>query len=175
MKYKIDTKNIKVTNAIAGVINGAFETGLNPEWYWIESLNKNGFLNAAFADGEDDLTTCYTPNGHRPKVDWSIRGCLIDIDNFSGCVDGEPLDEERATEIITVTPDYAVEMWNKFAQDEKQKHLRPKADAYLRYLIALGEGDSEYAQKILFEQYEPDGVHDDALAQYLFAGDVIFG
>ena len=55
MKYQIDINNIKVTNAIASVINGAFETGLNPAWFEVKSLSKGGFLDAARKAGDDRM------------------------------------------------------------------------------------------------------------------------
>ena len=160
MKYDINLNNIKVTNAVASLINSAFETGLNPSWYYVESLNKDGFLDAAFEEGG-----LKTPSGKPAKTTWSFTGCLVDCDD----------PDEQVTEPITVTAAYAVNQWIHMAKNYKTTYLALKADAYLRMLMALDEGKDDVAEHILFNQYEPDGVHDDALTQYIFATDVVFG
>jgi hypothetical protein len=150
----IDLDNIKVTNAIASVVNSAFETGLNPAWYEVESLNKDGFLDAAFEDMEP-------PSGKPQKTNWTLKVRL----NYDG----------YKSKWKYITPDSCVNSWLKMKDDPKLKFLNTKADAYLRYLAALSQGKEEVADKILFDEYEPDGVHDDALAQYAVADDVVFG
>lgn len=160
MKYDINLNNIKVTNAVASLINSAFETGLNPAWYWVDSLNKDGFLDAAFEDSNLE-----TPSGKPAKTNWSFTGCLVDCDD----------PDEQVTEPITVTAAYAVNQWIQMAKKYKVTHLALKADAYLRYLMALDEGRNDIAEDILMKQYEPDGIHDDALTQYIFASEVVFG
>ena len=67
----VDENNILVTNAVASVINSAFETGIAPENYYVKSLNEGGFLDAAFADSDMD-----TPSGKPAKADWTIVGKL---------------------------------------------------------------------------------------------------
>lgn len=160
MKYDINLNNIKVTNAVASLINSAFETGLNPAWYYVESLNKDGFLDAAFEDSNLE-----TPSGNPAKTTWSFTGCLVDCDD----------PDEQVTEPITVTAAYAVNQWIHMAKNYRVTHLALRADAYLRYLMAIDENNEVKAEHILMIQYEPDGVHDDALTQYIFATDVIFG
>lgn len=156
MEYDINLNSLKVTNAIAGVINGAFETGLNPAWFQVETLNADGFLDAAFDDG--DLKT---PSGKPAKIDWTLK-VRLNYDSYK-------------SKWVTLTPAHAVKQWIKFAKDKESQFLRTRADAYLRYLVALSKNDDHYADTILFDQYEPDGVHDDALAQYAIAGEVVFG
>jgi hypothetical protein len=163
--HTINLGNIKVTNAIASLINSAFETGLNPAWYEVESLNDNGFLDASFEDSNLE-----TPSKKPAKTDWSVKVRLVDDD-------GDPVDDMDYT---VVTPALACQRLNKMANDTKLKFLRSKADAFLRYLVALDEATQlgrgmDYAEQILFDEYEPDGVHDDALTQYIVFGDVIFG
>ena len=161
MNYTIDTNNIIVTNAIAGLINSAFETGLNPAWFQVDSLNANGFLDAAFADGDLE-----TPSKKPATTNWSVKVRLWDEDNDEAIND---------LDFTTVTAEFAVKRLNEMSNDKKTSFLRGKADAFLRYLVALQEGDNDMAERILFDQYEPDGVHDDALTQYIVFGDVIFG
>jgi hypothetical protein len=156
MEYSINLNSLKVTNAIAGVINGAFETGINPAWFQVESLSKDGFLDAAFADG--DLTT---PSGQPAKINWTLK-VRLNYDSYK-------------SKWVTLTPSLAVEQWIKLAKDKNSEFLRTRADAYLRYLVALSNDDADLAETILFDQYEPDGVHDDALAQQAIAGEVVFG
>jgi hypothetical protein len=153
INYTIDLENIKVTNAIASVVNSAFETGLNPAWFEVESLNKDGFLDAAF---ETD-----TPSGKEPKINWTLKVRL-------NC-------EGTKTKWRYITPESCVNSWLKMKDDTNLKFLNTKADAYLRYLAALSAGKDKVADAILFDEYEPDGVHDDALAQYAVADEVIFG
>jgi hypothetical protein len=150
----IDLSNIKVTNAIASVVNGAFETGICPEWFEVVSLNKDGFLDAAF----DDMDP---PSGKPQKTDWTLKVRL----NYEG----------YKSKWKVITPESCVQSWLKMKADPSLKFLNTKADAYLRYLVALSEGKAEVADRILMDEYEPDGVHDDALAQYAVADDVVFG
>ena len=152
----IDLTNIKVTNAIASVVNAAFETGLNPAWFEVERLNADGFLDAAFADGDME-----TPSKKPAKLDWTLKVRLNE--------DGYESDWK------VITPASCVESWEKMSDDTSLKNLSRRANAYIRYLKALSKGDEDAAEHILFNEYEPDGVHDDALAQYAVADDVIFG
>lgn len=159
MKYEIDINNIKVTNAIAIVINGAFETGIIPEWFEVKSLSKGGFLDAAFA-GPD----CSETASGKPAIkDWVIEGRL----NCDGYL----------SEWTKVTPALAVKEWVKYVETTQDKFLPTKVDAYLRYLAALSESKDQVAKNILMDEYKPDGVHDDALAQIVFSNGegVVFG
>lgn len=153
----IDLDNIKVTNAIAGVVNGAFETGINPAWFEVKSLSKDGFLDAAFADGDLD-----TPSGKPAKTNWTLEARLNDQEGYK-------------SKWVVLTPEHCVKQWVKMSTDKDLKFLDKKAKAYLDYLVALSDGLEDKAESILFDQYEPDGVHDDALAQYAIAGEVVFG
>ena len=152
----IDLTNIKVTNAIASVVNAAFETGLNPAWFEVERLNADGFLDAAFADGDME-----TPSKKPAKLNWTLKVRLNE--------DGYESDWK------VITPASCVESWEKMSDDPKLNNLSSRANAYIRYLKALSKGEATKAEHILLNDYEPDGVHDDALAQYAVAGDVIFG
>lgn len=152
----IDLDNIKVTNAIAGIINSAFETGLNPAWFEVKSLSKGGFLDAAFADGD-----MKTPSGKPAIKNWTLEARLNE-DGYK-------------SEWVTLTPELAVKRWVAMSTDKELKVLDKKAKAFLDYLVALSAGLDEKAESILFDEYEPDGVHDDALAQYAIAEEVVFG
>jgi hypothetical protein len=159
-KLKIDLNNIKVTNAIASVINGAFETGLNPAWFKVESLNKGGFLDASFADSELD-----TPSGKPPRTDWTLRACLYDDDS-----------EEEVTKWVDLTPAIAVERWEAYVSTDKKSALKANVLAYLIYLQLLSiDAEESFRDKVLFDWYNPDGVHDDAMGQIAVGKDVIFG
>ena len=162
MKFEIDLNNIKVTNAIAGLINSAFETGLNPAWYQVESLNKDGFHDAAFAE-----SNLKTPSGKPPRTNWSVKVRLYDEDA------DEPYENLDYT---VVTPQLAVERWIHFANAVHPSHLVKKAGAFLYYLELLSRNaDKKYLDYALLNQYEPDGVTDDAMVQYILASEVIFG
>jgi hypothetical protein len=161
MKYEIDINNIKVTNAIASVINGAFETGINPAWFEVKSLSKGGFLDAAFAGPE-----CGETASGKPAIkDWVVEGRL-------NC-------EGYKSKWTKVTPALAVDEWVKYVETTKDKFLPTKVDAYLRYLDYLSkpDHDEERLDNILMQEYEPDGVHDDAMAQIVFSNGegVVFG
>lgn len=153
----IDLDNIKVTNAIASVINSAFETGLNPAWFQVKSLSKGGFLDAAFAD-----SNLATPSGKPATKDWTLEARLNDQEGYR-------------SKWVTLTPELAVKRWVAMSNDPKLKFLDKKAKAYIDYLVALSQGLDDKAESILFDEYEPDGVHDDALAQYAIAEEVVFG
>jgi len=152
----IDLDNIKVTNAIASVINSAFETGLNPAWFEVKSLSKGGFLDAAFADGDME-----TPSRKPAIKNWTLEARL----NSDG----------YKSKWVTLTPELAVKRWIAMSTDPELKVLDKKARAYINYLVALSQGLNDKAESILFDEYEPDGVHDDALAQYAIAEEVVFG
>lgn len=158
MKYEIDLANIKVTNAIASVINSAFETGINPAWFQVKSLNKGGFLDAAFADGEMD-----TPSGKPASTEWVVEYRM-------NC-------EGTKTPWVKVTPAVAVEKWTHYLATTKDKFLPTKVHAYLHYLDYMSQKDFDpvVLDNILFNDYEPDGVHDDAMAQIATSGEVMFG
>lgn len=150
----IDLDNIKVTNAIASVVNSAFETGINPAWFEVESLNKDGFLDAAFDDMEP-------PSGKPQRTNWTLKARLNE-DGYK-------------SKWKVLTAESCVQSWIKMKDDPELKFLNTKADAYLRFLSALSAGKADVAENILFHEYDPDGVHDDALAQYAIAGEVVFG
>lgn len=153
----IDLDNIKVTNAIASVVNSAFETGINPAWFEVHSLNKGGFLDAAFADSGLE-----TPSKKEATTNWTLKARLNDQEGYT-------------SKWVVLTPEHCVQKWIQMANDKKLNFLDTKARAYLQYLSLLSDGLDEKADKVLMNDYEPDGVHDDAMAQYAIAGEVVFG
>ena len=161
MKYQIDINNIKVTNAIASVINGAFETGINPAWFEVKSLSKGGFLDAAFSGPSLDATA----SGKPAIKDWVVEGRL-------NC-------EGHKSKWTKVTPQLAVDEWTKYVETTEDKFLPSKVEAYLKYLDYMSKpnADEDRLDSILMDEYEPDGVHDDAMAQIVFSNGegVIFG
>ena len=150
----VDENNILVTNAVASVINSAFETGIAPENYHVKSLNEGGFLDAAFADSDMD-----TPSGKPAKADWTIVGKL------------------EGYKWTTLTPKLALERWVAYAGNrESNEFSRTKVGMYLTYLAMLSNGFSkDSCDDFLMNMYEPDGVHDDFMAQVAFAEDVVYG
>ena len=151
----IDLDNIKVTNAIASVVNSAFEmaTGRNPAWFEFESLNEDGFLDAAFED--------MGPTSGKPqKTNWTLRVRL----NYDG----------HQSEWRVITPESCIQSWIKMKDDPEFELLNRAADEYLRYLSALSSGNAEVANKIFVHEYDPTPVHDDALAQYAVADEILF-
>jgi hypothetical protein len=160
MPPKVDTNDIRVTNAIASVINGAFETGINPAWFEVESLSKGGFLDAAFAGPDLDATA----SGKPAIKDWTLKARL-NYDSFK-------------SKWVTLTPEVVVERWSKYAFGRKSggddNIARNKVMEYLMYLSLLSL-DADRADDYMMDTYEPDGVHDDFMAQVAIAEEVIFG
>lgn len=157
--------NPLVSAAVASVINSAFETGLNPAWFQVDSLNRDGFLDAAFASGLGGKLDA-TASGKPLRVDWKLRGRLNE-DGYKS-----PWRE--------VTAEFAIAQWARMARGECSAEgtlgcMQEKAAAYLKYLRLLDRGEFAEADEVLFDEYEPDGIHDDALAQYVFADAVVFG
>jgi hypothetical protein len=161
-KIKLTTDKQKVINAIASIINSAFETGINPAWFEVESLNKGGFLDSAFAHGDMD-----TPSG-KPAGYWTLRARL------NGYQVAE--DEEADSPWVTLTPDIVLERWYSFmnTSDEDRVGARRIVQAYLNYLEAVDTGDEELAEAI-FDDQQFDGVSDDGVAQIAIGEDWIFG
>lgn len=160
LKLLADLGNIRVTNFIASTINSAFETGIAPQNYTVESLNKDGFLDAAFA--ESDLPT---PSGKPAKVDWSLRVMLEDCP------------------WVTLTPDKALKnIVKKMVKDSGSGDVNgdfstQKCHDFLlciNYLSSKPFNEDQF-DDLLMNTYEPDGVHDDMIAQASIAGEVIFG
>jgi hypothetical protein len=161
-KIKLTTDKQNVINAIAVIINSAFETGINPAWFEVDSLNKGGFLDAAFEEGN-----MQTPSG-KPAGYWTIRARL------NG--DGVAEDEEADSPWITLTPDIALERWYSFMDksDEHSAGARRVVQSYLNYLEAIDKGDKALAESI-FDEHQFDGVSDDGMAQIAIGEDWIFG
>lgn len=159
MKIKIDTNNINVTNAIAGLINSAFETGINPAWFKVRSLKAGGFLDAAFADGE-----LPTPSGEKPRTDWTLGACLYDDDA-----------QENVTAWVELTPEIAVDRWTAYVSTGENAFTQ-RVFAFLVYLHLLSvRGSGDLSETVLMEWYEPDGCHDDAMAQIAIGENIVFG
>jgi hypothetical protein len=158
LPISIDTNNIRVTNAVASVINGAFETGINPAWFEVKSLNKGGFLDAAFADGEME-----TPSKKPATTQWTLEARL-NYDSFK-------------SKWVTLTAEEAVKRWVKYAMGGKNGEFglsNQKVFDFLMYLSMLPKNPDK-ANDFMMDTYEPDGVHDDFMAQVAIAEDVIFG
>jgi hypothetical protein len=153
------TQNIKVTNAIASLLNAATETGLNPAWFEADSsLNDDGFKDAAFADSGLE-----TPSGKPARTNWSFRLRL------------NPEDLGKETPYTVITPTLALRRLRKFAKDETQPDwIRSKAVIFLTYLDLL-DSAPDLAQTYYDDNVEHDGVVDDALLQYVVALDIVFG
>jgi hypothetical protein len=165
------TNNLAVTNAIASIINSAFETGISPEWFQVESLNQYGFLDAAFACGTPmggELSGgMATPSGKPARNDWAIRARL----NADWVED----DEEADSPWTIVTAASAFENWQKYSADQnKPVYCREVVNGYLRYLEAIAAADYKLAEEI-FDNTQPDGVSDDTMAQIAISGDSIYG
>lgn len=159
LPISIDTKNIRVTNAVASVINGAFETGLNPAWFEVESLSKGGFLDAAFSGPDLDATA----SGKPATTEWTLKARL----NYDG----------HKSKWVTLTAEEAVKRWVKYAtvgKDGEYGLSNTKVFEYLMYLSMIPKSPDK-ANDYMMDTYEPDGVHDDFMAQVAIAEDVIFG
>jgi hypothetical protein len=167
----IDLTNPIVTNAIAGIINSAFETGLNPAWFEVKSLNKFGFLDAAFASQTPiDGKMCggmATPSGKPVRLDWMIE-CRLNADQVDEKSDADsPWDQ--------LTPYGVIFNWTRFAKDyNNSAYGREVVMSYLRYIQAISNGDYRLAEEI-WDNAEPDGVTDDGVTQIAIGGDWIYG
>lgn len=163
--------NLAFTNAIASIINSAFETGISPEWFQVDSLNRDGFLDAAFASGTPiggELTDgMETPSGKPARIDWAIRARL----NADWVAD----DEEADSPWAIVTAASALENWKKYSADQSNPvYCREVVNGYLRYLDAIAAADYKLAEEI-WDNTQPDGVSDDTMAQIAISGDSIYG
>jgi hypothetical protein len=151
--------NIKVTNAIASLVNSAIETGLNPAWYETDQrVNANGLLDASFED-----CGLKTPSGKPARTDWSFRLRL------------NPDDLGEETEYTVITPELVITRLRSFVKDQKQPAwLQVKASGFLQQLDFIAEGNDKAAHELQCE-LDFDGVVDDALLQYIVALDIVFG
>lgn len=148
--------------AIASIINSAFETGLNPAWFEVKSLNKDGFLDAAFT-----ASKLPPPSGNVAKSDWSFVGRLNGNE--------EPEDEEADTPFVTVTAKSTVRKLKKYLKKEKSVYAKTRILKYMFYISILeSECDEETADEVL-SSFDFDGVDDDCFGQIAVGGDVIYG
>lgn len=161
------TMSLKATCAIASVINSAFETGIGAgSWWQNDGLNRDGFLDAAFADELPKSPVGKGVKGNDPKPNWTLRTRLCDYEESS----------EEEFPWVVITPESVMARWREYAADTtKAKFPRSKVSAYIKYIESLDAGDFDLAEEILWKHYEPDGVHDDIMAQAAVCGDVIFG
>lgn len=170
--FNIDLTNPKVTCAIAGQINSAFETGIG-SWFEVNMMGRkqkeHSFFIAAFADNLPNSKSLSPLESDWGPVttNWMLRARLND--------DGEPVTKKWTL----VTPALAVERWKRAARTYTEEGIASlqyvKPYQYLRVLDLMSNGHGETAEMYLFENYEPDGVHDDILAQVAIHGEVIFG
>lgn len=155
---------LRTSLAIASIINSAFETGINPAWFEVKSLNKDGFLDAAFCSGTSPLQP---PSGNPPRADWSITARLN--------ADEVNADEEADTEWTTVTAESTLRRLKAYVQKEKESYPRIRILKYLFYISLLeSEIDYEICEDMLSE-FNFDGVDDDCFAQIAIGKDVIYG
>ena len=165
------TKNLAVTNAIASIINSAFETGTNPAWFQVESLNRDGFLDAAFACGtpmNGKLSGgMETPSGKPARCDWKIRARM----NADWVAD----DKEADSEWVVVDAYTALLNWKEYAKNtENSAYGRKVVSSYLQYLDAIGTGDYKLAEQI-WSDSNWDGSSDDTMAQIAICEEVLYG
>lgn len=172
--FNIDLDNLKVACAIAGQINSAFETGIG-NWYEIDRCGikqkEHSFFIAAFSDNlpsKPELDKLESGWG-KPTAEWYLKCRLND--------DGEPVAGKGGWTLLT--PFLAVKRWKRAARTYTEQGIGSlqytKPYHFLRVLDLMSNGHLEAAEMYLFEQYEPDGVHDDILAQTAIHGEVIFG
>jgi len=170
-KFEIDSTKLVTSLVIAGIINSAFETGINPAWFEVKSMNKGGFLDSAFASpapiGGELSEGMETPSGKPARADWSIEARLNGY--------GVEEEEEGDSEWVTLTAEMAVKNVTAFFNNEENSpHPRKVMFAYLNYLEAMNRGDYELAEKI-WDDNQFDGESDDGFAQIAICGDWILG
>ena len=160
------------TDAIAGIINSAFETGLNPSWFEVKSLNENGFLDSAFAcrmplENGNFIEGFDTPSGKPAQLNWTLTARLN--------ADGVNESEEADTDWVTVSAKDIFLRWKSFADNpDKSTYARNVARNYIDYVLKMNDGDYKFAYYI-WKEGNWDGVSDDMMAQIAIGGDCIFG
>lgn len=156
-----NTTNMKYETslAIAGIINSAFETGLNPAWFEVKSLNKDGFLDAAFAECELE-----TPSKKPARADWSLVARMNANE-----------DEEGDTPFVTVTAKSTLRKLKAYLKKEKSSYAKIRIMKYLFYINLLESGCSREEANNIRSDFDFDGVDDDCFAQIAVCGDVIYG
>lgn len=150
--------------AIASIINAAFETGLNPEWFEVDSLSRNGFLDAAFADA--DLSP--TASGKPPVADWFINARLN--------ADQVPSNKPADTKWNKVTAKVALRRLRRYVKNPKTTaHAKNRILKYLFYIMLLESDLPTDDCMDVRSSFDFDGVDDDCFAQIAIGKDVIYG
>jgi hypothetical protein len=147
---------------VAGTINSAFESGLNPAWFEVESLRNGGFLDAAFADGPNPLPT---PSGKPPRHDWTLRARL----------NADAEEDTADTDWETVTTESAIRRWREYARTTKSYVGRARVLKLLSCVWMIEQGLSREAVNDVLCVWDFDGVDSDCFAQIAIGGDVIYG
>ena len=148
---------------VADTINAGFETGLNPAWFEVISLNAGGFKDAAFWYGK-----LPTPSGKAACADWSFVG------RMNG--DEVPTEEEADTPWAIVNAKNAVRRWRNYIRKEKKTFPKVRFVKLLMVLDGIRHGTFTREQASeLVGHFDFDGVDSDCFAQVAVCGDVIYG
>lgn len=153
---------LRTSLLVAGIINSGFETGINPAWFEVKSLNKDGFLDAAFAEGK-----LPTPSKKEARADWS----------FEARMNGDEVDsdEEADSPWTIVTAKKAIAKFKRYVKKEKSDYAKLRVHKLL-FAIGISETsavDSEV--EYIMSSFDFDGVDSDCFAQIAICGDVIYG
>lgn len=151
---------IKTACFIANVLNGAFETGLNPAWFEVRSLNENGFLDAVW-EGKFPKTNAPA------RSDWSLWARLN--------ADEVAEDEEADTPWTSVTAAVCVERWKAYARRQDLTAHARRRFVILNAAIELHELGLHDEGSELYGNANFDGVDEDCFAQTAIGGEVIYG
>lgn len=157
----LQSSSFKTSLFVAGVLNSALETGLNPDWFEIKGRrNLDGFLDAAFAESE-----LKTPSEKPAREDWSITVRMN--------ADGDSPDSNWKR----ITASSAITAWKRYAYGKKSKASEYGRIRFLKLLMVVDlhvRGLHEEADN-LRSHFDFDGVDDDCFLQVAVCGNVIYG
>ncbi len=154
--------SFKTSLFVAGILNGALETGLNPNWFQLKhKRSHDGFLDAAFAEGGLD-----TPSGKPAREDWSLTVRMNANDE----------DDDADSPYKRITAKSAVAVWKRYAYGKREMtaHARARFVKLLCVVELHARGLHDDADEIL-STFDFDGVDYDCFLQVATCGDVIYG
>ena len=147
---------------VAGILNGALETGLNPEWFQLKHRRSHdGFLDAAFAEGG-----LATPSGKPSREDWTLTVRMN--------ADGD--DDSADSPYKRITASSAITSWKRYAYGKREltAHARARFVKLMCVVELHVRGLHKEADDVL-STFDFDGVDYDCFLQVATCGDVIYG
>lgn len=152
-------RKMKLSLFVASELNSALETGLNPDWFQIKgrSTNLDGFLDAAFAQGE-----MATPSKKPARADWSITIRLN-------------ADDSPDSDYRKITCDSAIKAFREYVANPKVKpYPKERVFKFLMIVQCYELGLDAEAEQLRCS-FDFDGVDSDCFLQIAVADDVVYG